>query len=79
MARAPTLNRAFEMQYSRSPVTQAAMEPAPFVGRGEIRPEPVSWRDRMKDVLSGYLGRHNAEMAMQLIDFTPIGAAFMGN
>jgi hypothetical protein len=75
----PIPNRLFEMQYGRSPTTQAMMDPAPFVGRGEIRSAPVSWRDQMKDMLSGYMGRHNAEMAMQVADFTPIGAAFAGN
>lgn len=75
----PIPNRLFEMQYGRSPTTQAMMDPAPFVGRGEIRSAPVSWRDQMKDMLAGYMGRHNAEMAMQVADFTPIGAAFAGN
>jgi len=75
----PIPNRLFEMQYGRSPTTQAMMDPAPFVGRGEIRSAPVSWRDQMKDMLAGYMGRHNAEMAMQVADYSPIGAAFAGN
>jgi len=40
---------------------------------------PVSWRDMAQDKLRGMIGGRNAKHAMTALDFTPVGAAFMGN
>jgi hypothetical protein len=71
----PIPNRLFEMQYGRSPTTQAMMDPAPrsMVGREQLR-NPASARDRMGDMMGRYIGPHNAQMAMDALGWTPADA-----
>ncbi len=77
MARAPNVNQLFAEQFSfRAPVTPQRLAMPP---QETLQAAPVSWRDRLKDALGGVIGRHNAEMAMQVADFTPLGVAFAGN
>jgi hypothetical protein len=77
MARAPNVNQIFSEQFSfRAPVTPQRLAMPP---QETLQSASVSWRDRLKDVISPIIGRHNAEMAMQVADFTPLGAVFAGN
>jgi len=55
------------------------LDPTGIVGRGRIEARETSWRDKLKDELAVRLGRRNAEQMMQVLDFTPAGAAFVGN
>ncbi len=77
MARAPNVNQLFAEQFSfRAPVTPQRLAMPP---QETLQAAPVSWRDRLKDALGSVIGRHNAEMALQVADFTPLGVAFAGN
>jgi hypothetical protein len=55
------------------------LDPTGIVGRGRLEARETSWRDKLKDELAVRLGRRNAEQMMQVLDFTPAGAAFVGN
>jgi hypothetical protein len=55
------------------------LDPTGIVGRGRLESRDTSWRDKLKDELAVRLGRRNAEQMMQVLDFTPVGAAFVGN
>lgn len=70
-------NRLFEMEYDRSAATQAAMDTAPrsMVGREQLR-NPAAARERMGDMLGRYIGPHNAQMAMEVLGWTPADALF---
>ena len=55
------------------------LDPTDIVGRGRLEARETSWRDKLKDELAVRFGRRNAEQMMQVLDFTPAGAAFVGN
>ena len=55
------------------------LDPTDIVGRGRLEARETSWRDKLKDKLAVRFGRRNAEQMMQVLDFTPAGAAFVGN
>lgn len=55
------------------------LDPTGIVGRGRLEARDTSWRDRLKDKLAVRFGRRNAEQLLTLADFTPAGAAFVGN
>jgi len=55
------------------------LDPTDIVGRDRLEARETSWRDKLKDELAVRLGRRNAEQMMQVLDFTPAGAAFVGN
>lgn len=64
----PTIGRDFGQQS------------AGIVGRDTLQSEPVSYRDRLTDMLAGAVGRSNARRAVDVLDMaTPAGAAFLGN
>jgi hypothetical protein len=55
------------------------LDPTGIVGRGRLEAREPSWRDQLKDKLAVRFGRRNAEQMLTLADFTPAGAAFVGN
>ena len=55
------------------------LDPTGIVGRGRLESRETSWRDKLKDELAVRFGRRNAEQLLTLADFTPAGAAFVGN
>jgi hypothetical protein len=55
------------------------LDPTGIVGRGRLEARETSWRDKLKDELAVRFGRRNAEQLLTLADFTPAGAAFVGN
>jgi hypothetical protein len=59
---------------------RTSVEPTPMVGRGEIRPYTFSWRDMAKQWLGSIgMSDNTANAVITLADFTPVGAAFVGN
>jgi hypothetical protein len=51
-----------------------------MVGRGEIRPYNFSWRDMARQWLGSIgMSDNTANAVITLADFTPVGAAFVGN
>jgi hypothetical protein len=70
----------FSVDYS-APSADVAdlLDPTDIVGRGRLESRDTSWRDKLKDKLAVRFGRRNAEQMMQVLDFTPAGAAFVGN
>ena len=62
-----------------SAAVQAVSNPGPVVGRGEIKPEPVAWRNVLSDFLREKFGNRTARRLMTAADLTPAGAVFMGN
>ena len=68
------------VDYSRPSADVAdVVDPTDFVGRDTLASEPVSWRDQLRDRLAVMVGRRNADMIVDVADFTPLGAAFVGN
>jgi hypothetical protein len=55
------------------------LDPTDIVGRGRIEARETSWRDQLRDKLAVRVGRRNADKLIDLADFTPVGAAFVGN
>jgi hypothetical protein len=55
------------------------LDPTDIVGRDRLEAREPSWRDQLKDELAVRFGRRNAEQMLTLADFTPAGAAFVGN
>lgn len=47
-----------------------------FAGLSSVQ---TPWREQMGDALAGRIGKRNAEQVMTAADFTPLGAAFLGN
>ena len=70
----------FSVDYS-APSADVAdlLDPTDIVGRGRLESRETSWRDKLKDKLAVRFGRRNAEQMLQVLDFTPAGAAFVGN
>jgi len=70
----------FSVDYS-APSADVAdlLDPTDIVGRGRLESRDTSWRDQLKDKLAVRFGRRNADKLMQVLDFTPAGAAFVGN
>ena len=59
---------------------RTSVEPTPMVGRGEIRPYTFSWRDMARQWLGSIgMSDNTANAVITLADFTPVGAAFVGN
>jgi len=57
-----------------------SVEPTSMVGRGEIRPYTFSWRDMARQWLGSIgMSDNTANAVITLADFTPVGAAFVGN
>ena len=65
----------------RAPSADVAdlLDPTDIVGRDRLEAREPSWRDQLKDKLAVRFGRRNAEQMLTLADFTPAGAAFVGN
>jgi hypothetical protein len=70
----------FSVDYS-APSADVAdlLDPTDIVGRGRFESRETSWRDKLKDKLAVRFGRRNAEQMLQVLDFTPLGGAFVGN
>jgi hypothetical protein len=62
-----------------STARQIVDNPAPVQGRGALREQQVSWRDRMSDYLREKLGAREARRIMTLVDVSPAAALFAGN
>jgi hypothetical protein len=59
---------------------RTSVEPTSMVGRGEIRPYNFSWRDMARQWLGSIgMSDNTANAVITLADFTPVGAAFVGN
>lgn len=55
------------------------LNPTDIIGRGRLEARETSWRDQLRDKLAVRVGRRNADKLIDLADFTPVGAAFVGN
>jgi hypothetical protein len=55
------------------------LDPTDIVGRDRLEARETSWRDQLRDKLAVRVGRRNADKLIDLADFTPVGAAFVGN
>jgi len=59
---------------------RTSVEPTSMVGRGEIRPYNFSWHDMARQWLGSIgMSDNTANAVITLADFTPVGAAFVGN
>jgi hypothetical protein len=74
------LQRGGRPDYS-APSTDVAdlLDPTDIVGRGRLESRETSLREKLEDKLAVRFGRRNAEQVMQVLDFTPLAGAFVGN
>ena len=55
------------------------LDPTGIVGRGRLESRETSLREKLEDKLAVRFGRRNAEQMIQVLDFTPLAGAFVGN
>jgi hypothetical protein len=55
------------------------LDPTGIVGRGRLESRETSWREKLEDKLAVRFGRRNAEQMIQVLDYTPLAGAFVGN
>ena len=55
------------------------LDPTDIVGRGRLESRETSLREKLEDKLAVRFGRRNAEQMIQVLDYTPLAGAFVGN
>lgn len=73
------LQRGGRPDYSAPSAALAAVRADDDQQFGGISARDTSVRDQIKDKLAVRFGRRNAEQMMQVLDFTPLAGAFVGN